>query len=198
MSSRRRLLAIALIAAAAALAGSYTWSAYIATSTNDDDSIASGTVSLTDNDSDTALLSLSAAQPGASDTGCIEVRYAGSLASTVRLYGSTSGSGLDQYLDLEITRGVYSPSDPSFDSCTNFQADSTNYIGAGSGVIYDGTLQAFPDSYAAGLVDPTSGSPESWTNGEERVYRIQVTLQNNSSAEGLDATQTFTWEARNQ
>jgi hypothetical protein len=116
----------------------------------------------------------------------------------VRLHGTTTGSGLDQYLDLKVTRGVYSPSDPAFKSCTNFQADGTNYIGAGNGVIYNGTLQAFPDDYASGLVDPLSGSPESWTTGEAHVYRIDVTLQNNFSAQNKDAAQTFRWEARNQ
>jgi hypothetical protein len=172
--------------------------AFRATAQNDGNTFASGTVSLTDNDGDTASLSLSAAMPGATDSGCIKVTYEGSLPSAVRLYGTTSGTGLDQYLDLTVTRGVYSGSEPSFDSCTNFQADSTDYIGAGNGVIYDGTLQGYPDSYASGLSDPTSGSPETWTNGEVHVYMFDVTLQSDVQAEGKTASQTFTWEARNQ
>ena len=198
MSTRRKLLALALVTAVAACAGAYTWSAFVANSKNDGDAIASGTVSLTDNDSGGALLGLAAAQPGASDTGCIKVTYGGTLPATVRLYGTTTGSGLDQYLDLTVTRGTFNPTEPAFDSCTNFQADATNYIGAGAGVVYSGTLQGFPDGYAGALVDPTSGSPESWTAGEVHVYRFQVTLQSNSAAEGLAANQTFTWEARNQ
>lgn len=198
MSLRRKLFVALAITAVAAAAGSYTWAAFVATSTNSGDTITSGTVTLSDNDADGALLSLSAALPGATDTGCIRVRYTGSLSSTVRLYGTTGGSGLDQYLDVTVTRGVYSPSEPAFDSCTNFQSDATNYIGAGAGVIYSGTLQGFPDNYAGGLVDPTAGSPEAWTATEDHVYRIQVTLQNVQAAEGLTATQTFTWEARNQ
>jgi hypothetical protein len=198
MSFRRKLFLAALVAAVAAGAGSYTWAAFVATSTNDGNTITSGTVTLSDNDADGALLSLSAALPGATDTGCIRVRYTGSLSSTVRLYGTTGGTGLDQNLDVTVTRGVYSPSEPAFDSCTNFQADATNYIGAGAGVIYSGTLQGFPDNYAGGLVDPTAGSPEAWTATEDHVYRIQVTLQNVQAAEGRTATQTFTWEARNQ
>ena len=43
-----------------------------------------------------------------------------------------------------------------------------------------------------------SGSPETWTASEKHVYRIQVTLQNNAAAAGKNATQDFTWEARNQ
>lgn len=198
MSTRRKLLALALVLALGAAAGSYTWAAFVATTQNSGNSISSGSVSLSDNDADSALLSLSAALPGASDTGCITVTYGGSLGSAVRLYGTTTGSGLDQYLDLRITRGTYSPTDPGYDSCTNFQADATNYVGAGAGVVYDGTLQGFPDSYMGGLVDPPSGPPEFWTSGEAHVYRIQVTLQSNPAAEGKDAGQAFTWEARNQ
>ena len=116
----------------------------------------------------------------------------------MRLYGTTTGSGLDQYLDLKVTRGTYNPSTPAFKSCTNFQADGTDYLGAGNGVIYTGTLQAYPDDYASGLVDPTSGAPESWSSGEVHVYRFDMTLQSNFAAQGKNATQTFRWEARNQ
>jgi hypothetical protein len=126
------------------------------------------------------------------------VTYDGTLPAAVRLHGTTTGSGLDQYLDLKVTRGTYSPSTPAFKSCTNFQPDTTNYTGAGNGVIYSGTLQGYPDDYASGLVDPLSGSPESWTTGEVHVYRVDVTLQQNFSAQGKDAAQTFRWEARNQ
>ena len=70
--------------------------------------------------------------------------------------------------------------------------DATNYIGAGAGVVYNGTLQGYADDYAGGLVDPPSGGPETWTTGEKHVYKIQVTLQNNAAAAGKNATQDFT------
>jgi hypothetical protein len=199
MSPRRRLAAlIALAALAAAGAGSVTWAAYTATAANTGDGIASGIVKLDDNDGDSALLALSAAEPGAADSGCIKVTFAGSLPSTVRLYGTTSGTGLDQYLDLRVTRGSYTPTEPSFQSCTNFQPDPTDYLGLGGGVVYDDTLQGYPDSYAAGLVDPPSGGPESWTSGESHVYKLELSLRHNLAAQGLTASQQFIWEARNQ
>jgi hypothetical protein len=199
MSRRKKLLATAfVVGVVGVLGGQATMSAFVARHANSGNTFASGTVKLDDNDNDTALLSLAAAQPGATDSGCLKVTYSGSLPSRVRLYGTTTGSGLDQYLDLRITRGIYSPSEPGFDSCTNFQPDGTNYIGAGNGVIYNGTLQGYADSYAAGLVDPLAASPETWTSGEAHVYRIEVTLQSNMAAQGLNASQTFTWEARNQ
>ena len=193
----RRYGVLVLLAVLVPAAGGATFAAYTATTKTDGNRLETGTVQLADNDGGSAAVSFSTGYPGHTDTGCIKLTYTGSLAATVRMYGTTSGTGLDQYLDVKVTRGTYSPTDPGFDSCNNFTADSTNYIGAGAGVIYDGTLQAFADDYASGLVDPTSGSPESWTNTEAHVYRIQVTLQNNAAAAGKDATQVFTWEARN-
>jgi len=189
------MLVIGLVAAAA---GSGTLAAFVATTHNDGNRIESGSVAIGDNDSDSGVLSLSGVEPGASDSGCIKVTFNGSLDSTVRLYGTTSGSGLDQYLDLKVTRGAYTGPEPAFDSCNNFQADSTDYIGQGAGVIYEGTVQGFPDDYASGVVDPPSGGPESWTTGESHVYKLDVQLRHNLAAQGLNATQSLTWEARNQ
>jgi hypothetical protein len=194
----RRFGALGVLALLVPVAGGITFAAYTATNDNTGNVVGSGSVKLSDNGDGSSMLSLSAAVPGATTSACIKVTYDGSLPATVRLQGTTTGSGLDAYLDLKITRGTYSPSDPAFKSCTNFQADGTNYIGAGNGVIYNGTLQAFPDDYASGLVDPQSGSPESWTTGEPHVYKIEVTLQSNFAAQNKDATQAFKWEARNQ
>jgi predicted ribosomally synthesized peptide with SipW-like signal peptide len=193
----RSLLAVVAIALVAALARAGTWAAYSADTMSTGNSFASGTVALTDNDSDTSKLSLTAAKPGDADSGCIVVTYTGTLDSAVRLYGTTTGSGLDAYLDLTVTRGTFPGTPPAFDSCTNFAADATDYLGSGRGVIYSGTLQGFPDDYAAGRVDPLAAGPETWTNGESHVYKLEVTLQNNLAARSLNAVQTFTWEARN-
>jgi hypothetical protein len=198
MRGWRRFGSLGVLALLVPAAGAITFAAYTATSANNGDRLEAGSVKLSDNGDGSSLLSLSGAVPGNTTSACIKVTYDGSLPATARLHGTTTGGGLDPYLDLKITRGVYSPSDPAFKSCTNFQADGTNYIGAGNGVVYNGTLQGFPDNYAAGLVDPLSGSPESWTNGEVHVYRFDVTLQSNFAAQNLDAAQTFRWEARNQ
>ena len=177
------------------VAGVGTWSAFSATTSNDSNTFSAGTVTIGDNDSNSAMLSLSAASPGDSDTACIEVGFSGTLASTVRLYGTTTGTGLDQYLDLTVTRGTL-PANPAFDTCTGFTADSTDYSGDGAGVIYKGTLQGYADSYTAGRVDPVASSPESWTNGEKHAYRFVVTVQNDDNAQGKTASQQFTWDAR--
>jgi predicted ribosomally synthesized peptide with SipW-like signal peptide len=185
------MLVLALLGLVVAIG---TWSAFSSTTSNSGNSFSTGTVILSDDDSGSAMLSISGGLPGDSDTGCIQVTYTGTLPATVRLYGTTTGTGLDQYLDLTVTRGTKSD---AFDSCADFVPDSTNYIGEGNGVVYDGTLQGYPDNYAAGLVDPVAGSPETWTNPETHAYRFVVTVQDNNNAQGLTATQSFTWEARN-
>jgi predicted ribosomally synthesized peptide with SipW-like signal peptide len=187
-------LALLLVPAIGVVVGAGSWAAFADTTVNPSSSFTAGSVDIDDNDGGTAMLTIANGIPGSSDTGCIQVSYAGSLPASVRLYGSTSGTGLDQYLDVTVTRGTISAG--AFDSCTSFTADALNYIGAGPGVIYSGTLQGYPDSFAAGLVDPP-GFPELWTSGETHAYRLTVTVQSNSAAQGRNATQTFTWEARN-
>jgi len=198
MRGWRRFAIVAALALAIPAAGGVTYAAYTATTANAGNIVEAGSVKLSDNGDGSSMLSLSGAVPGNTTSACIRVTYAGTLPASVRLHGTTTGTGLDQYLDLKVTRGVYSPTEPAFKSCTNFQADGTNYIGAGNGVIYNGTLQAYADDYASGLVDPLPGSPESWTTGEVHVYRLDVTLQNDFSAQNKDAAQAFRWEARNQ
>ena len=198
MRGWRRLGVLCVLALLVPAAGGVTFAAYTAAGANGGNSVQAGSVKLSDNGDGSSLLSLAAALPGDTTSACIKVTYDGSIPSTVRLHGTTTGTGLDAYLDLKVTRGTYSPSTPAFKSCANFQPDATNYIGAGNGIVYNGTLQGFPDDYASGLVDPLSGSPESWATGESHVFRLDVTLQSNFGAQSKTAAQVFRWEARNQ
>lgn len=192
--SARVGLTMLVLALLGMVVGLGTLSAFSDTTSNTGNAFDAGSVTIVDDDSGSAMLTITNGKPGDSDTGCIVVTFTGTLPSTVTLYGTTGGTGLDQYLDLVVTRGTKST---AFDDCSDFTPDATDYIGAGAGVIYAGTLQGYPDGFAAGITDPTGGSPEVWTNGESHAYRFQVTVQDNSAAQGLNATQTFTWEARN-
>jgi hypothetical protein len=142
----------------------------------------------------TAMFSMGSLKPGLSDTACIKVTSNGTLPNLLRLYGTTTGTGLDAYLNVVVTRGT---GGTSFDDCTGFAADTSDWRGLGAGVVYSGTLQAFPDDWAGGVVDPRVAVPEAWTTGETHTYRFAVTLADTDAAQGLTATQTFTWEARN-
>jgi hypothetical protein len=197
-STRTRVLvslaAVALVALATGFLLS-TFSSFTATTSNAANTGSAGTVAVGDNDSGTAMLTMTGLKPGDSDAGCIRVTSTGTLPSVVRLYGTTGGSGLADYLTLVVTRGSGAA---GFDDCTGFTADTTDYIGSGAGVIYSGTLQGFPDSYAAGAQDPKANSPESWTTGEGHTYRFALTVADTNAAQGLTYTQSFTWEGRNQ
>lgn len=171
----------AILALLGAIASGTVHSAFSTTTNNTANTYAAGTVVLSDNDSGSALFTMTNLKPGDTQTRCIKVDYTGSLTSAVRLYGATGGTGLDQYLTLLVRRGSFPGAPPASNACTGFTSAAT---------IHNGTLQAFPDSYAAGLDEG------SWTNGTSNVYEITVTLQDNNAAQGLTASQTFTWEAR--
>lgn len=132
-------------------------------------------------------LSLSKAGPGDSDTTCGALpRDPGGL----RLYGVTEGTGLDAYLMLTVTLGEI----PAWSgaTCEGFVSNPRNYGGIGNGVIYRGTLRAFPDEYSTGLEIPVSG-PSS--PGKVRAFRFDVSLRDAPGAQGKTAAQTFVWEA---
>jgi hypothetical protein len=155
--------------------------------------IGTGTVVLSDDDAGGAIVSLASAHPGDTSIGCILVSYTGSMDASTRLYSTVSG-GLGPYVTLIVTRGTVSA--PSFNSCASFVADAPNYIGAGQGVVYSGTLSSYPANWSSGILDPPS-SPQTWHTGDAHAYRIQVTLTNDAGAQGLSASVTFDWEAHN-
>jgi hypothetical protein len=180
------VLALAVVAAAT---GTATFAAFVSLTSNAGNSFESGTVSISDNDAAAALLSIASGKPGNSDTGCIRVTYGGSLDASVRLYASVSGA-LAPYMTLTVTRGTDAA--PSFDSCKSFTADVINYIGAGAGVIYSGTLSGFPAAYDGGIVDP-----ETWATSAAHSYKFVVSVNDDTNAQGLSSSVDFHWEARN-
>ncbi len=177
------------------VAGFSTWSAFSSTATNDANSFESGSVILSDDDSNTSMFQLTdlkPGEPGLAGAKCIKVTYSGSLSARVRLYAASTGS-LGQYLNVKVTRGTMSTS--SFPSCTGFSADVTEYIaGQGGGVVYNGTLANLPSTYETGVSHPSSA----WTNGTAAVYRFEVAVADDNNAQGKSATGvSFTWEAQN-
>jgi predicted ribosomally synthesized peptide with SipW-like signal peptide len=185
------VLALALVAAAT---GTATFAAFTSVGSSASNTIESGTVAISDNDVGAALLTLTLAKPGDSDTGCIEVTYSGSLDSSVRLYADASGAA-GSYLTLTVTRGTDWA--PAFKSCDGFTADETDYIGAGPGVIYSGALSGFPATYDAAIVDAAAGAEETWTTSEIHSYRFVISVNDDNDAQGQTGAATFYWDARN-
>ncbi len=192
--SRQILRTVLVLGVLCAAIGAATFAAFSGRTTSDSNSFAAGTVAIGDNDAGAAVVSLAAAAPGTTSSGCITVTYSGSLDSAVRLYGAVGGT-LGPYVTLTVTRGTQTT--PSFNSCAGFTPDATNYIGQGAGVMFSGALATFPATYAAGIVDPVTATPETWTTGEAHVYRLDTTLINDNNAQGKSATAAFTWEAQN-
>ena len=148
----RSLLAGVFLVGVVSLATLGTHAAFTANTKSNGNSAATGTVNLSDNDSGGAMLGLTNAALGASDTSCIRATSNGSLASDVRHHASVTGN-VAPYLSLKVTRGTGAA---GFDNCTGFAADSSNYNGDGAGVIYNGKLSNYPANWASGIVDPSN------------------------------------------
>jgi Camelysin metallo-endopeptidase len=184
--TRKILLTLAIVGAAGALASVGVFSAFSSTTSNSGNDFAAGTVTIGDNDSDGAAYDVSNAKPGDYEERCVKVTYSGSLASTVKLYrsGFTGGTGLDDYVDLAVTKG------------TGNQGDCSDFSGSTS--VYSGELKAFPATYGAGLSLTNGSGNAAWSQNDAVTYRIRATLQDDNAAQGLVAgTHTFSWEARN-
>ena len=91
--TRKQLVAGAAIPAAVLASGAMVWqssySAFSATSASPTNNWSAGTVALSDDDSNTALFTATNLKPGATGVKCIAVTSTGSLASTVKLYGTS-------------------------------------------------------------------------------------------------------------
>jgi hypothetical protein len=192
-TARNLLATVVIVGLLIAAVGAAVFSAYTSVAANQGNTFRAGSIALTDNDSGNALFTVQGFTPGDAFVRCIEVDYSstGGVQSSLRLYGQTGGTGLAQYLDLRIRRGTM-PSAGTPGDCTGFTPDVDDYEGSGQGVIFDSTLDAFGDDYAAGTSDPATA----WSDGDKAVYEITLTVQNDNAAQGLDATQDFQFEAR--
>lgn len=190
--SERRKLAVTLAATltVGVVAGTATWSAWTTETDNSGNTFSTAVVQLSDNDIGAEMFALPGMEPGTTTSRCIRVDYDGTRAAEVRLHGAaTAGDGLEDYLDLTVTRGVVS-SGP-FGDCTNFTADATDYTGNGAGVLFDGVMSAYPADWNTGLADPNAA----WADGESHYYMFTIEVVDDNNAQGKNVTQTFAWEA---
>ena len=185
----RSLLAIG---AAGAIAGFGTFSAFSSSTENPGNKIETGTVVLSDNDSDSALYSVTGAAGGTSVDRCITVAYTGDLDADVKLYLPDAVGALGQYVDMTVTAGT--DATPVFGDCTGFVAD-------GAPIFDSATLQDFRaahSGWANGLVYNPGGDTK-WEQGDSVTFRVQLTVQNDNAAQGkVTGDHRLVWEARNQ
>jgi predicted ribosomally synthesized peptide with SipW-like signal peptide len=191
MSRLRAALATFLVIGAVGLvAGAGTFAAFSATSGNSGNTFAAGTVALSDNDAGSAMWSVTNRIPGDTVTTCIRLSYTGTLPADVKIYSASAVNTVDQYLNFSVDKGTM-PGGTTFPNCTGFSSQST---------IYSGTVQGFKNAsnaYGNG-VGAYPGAQTQWNQNDTLVYRFTVTLQNNTGAQGLTSTTSYTWEARNQ
>ena len=137
-----------------------------------------------------AVISAAGAQPGSFGSGCVVIRYTGTLDARVRMYlrpTDIGGTGLAPYLTLRVADGT--GTDPS---CADFAADRTLYNPAG----LTDTTKTVPGFAAASHDYATGVSDWAATPGAERTYRIDWRLQDDNAAATRTADLTFTWEAQ--
>jgi len=196
MSNRSKVLrTLLLLGIVACIAGAGVFSAFSSQTENPGNMITTGTVTIEDNDSGTALYSMSAAKPGESKTSCIKVTYKGSLSATVKLFTPSTIGALGPYVNLKIEAGTQTSS--TFPSCTEFTPASSG------ATVYEGTLSAFAtehNTYAAGITtNPASATK--WETENSVVYRFTATVSAgapNSAQGATTGSHAFTWEAQNQ
>ena len=189
-SIRTRMVArYAAVPVALLLSSLFVWrasyAASSATTSNGPNNWTAGAVSLSDDDTGSAMFTASDLKPGDTGSRCIVVTYGGSVASAVKLYASKTGT-LGQYLDLTVqegTGGSYATGNP----CSSFTS---------TGTLYTGTVDGFAASstnFASGV-----GTFAPTSNGQTKAYRFTYTLQaaTPGSAQGTTAGATFTWEAQ--
>lgn len=145
--------------------------------------MATGTVNLNDDDTNTALFTATYLKPGSTGTKCVAVTSTGSLASTVKLYSTNAATtkNLSSYINLTITQGTGG----SFGSCTGFTALTT-----GSSV-YTGTV----DNLTTTATGVGTWTP---TGTASRTYQVAYTVSNSApdTTQGGTANLGLTWEAQ--
>src|SRR4051794_9534286 len=102
----KKLVAGAAVPLAVMVSGGLVWqssySAFSATTASPTNNWTAGSVALADDDSNSAMFNAGNLKPGSTGSKCIVVTSSGSLASTVKLYGTshTTTKSLSDYLNL--------------------------------------------------------------------------------------------------
>lgn len=183
--TRKLLLTTLVVGATSAVAGLGVFAAFTATTKNTGNSIASGTVTIEDNDGTQSLYTVDNMGPGSSTQRCIRVKYTGSLPSTVKLYRSAVTNGVAFNLQVERGSGLSG----TYPSCAGFTSAAT---------VFTGSLATFPSTYATA----PDARGTAWAANDQVDYRFTITVVDdpdpNAHATVVSSgNHEFTWEARN-
>jgi hypothetical protein len=162
--------------------------AFTSTTSNGTNTFATGTVALSDNDSGTALFTASNLKPGSTGTACIRVTYSGSLASAIKVYGSSASAtnSLDTYLTWTVEEG--SSGATSFPSCTGFVLQ---------GSLFSNTLATFAASHTGWANGLTATWAPSSTSSRDFRFTYTLSAAAPNSTQNSTAQIAVVWEAQN-
>ncbi|HQY33731.1 MAG TPA: hypothetical protein PLS68_07155 [Actinotalea sp.] len=194
MALPRKAVVAAAVPVGFLLSGVLVWQASYAAFSDTTDSTGNtweaGSVSLTDNDTGTALFTVSGLTPGETGSRCIVVHYGGDVFANVKTYGAfhdtdANGTpdavGLAPYLNLTVTLGTGAQPD-----CTDFSPGGATFTGTA-----DAFVTAHHDFATGGLTWMTAAAAP-----EDATYRITYQLADDDAAQGQDLTLDVIWEAQ--
>lgn len=177
------------VLASGVIVSTASYAAFTASTDNSGNAWSAGALTLTDDDAGSAMFTIDDLEPGSTGENCIAVTSGGSLASEIRLYteNATQTNGLDQYLNLEITRGTGG----GYGSCDDFVPNADEV----DSMVFSGSLA----SLTAAAVDHASGVG-AWASegdGDEQVFRVSYSLSDATpnTAQGGSAGVDLVWEA---
>ena len=184
------LLGLALVAA---MITRTSEAAFTATTDNTGNTFSAGTITLTDDDTVTAMFNVAGMEPGDIATGCIEVTYGGTIAApqAVKLYSSGTmtdvggTNGLSTHLLLTIEEG----SGATFNDCSTF-TPGTTLLGPTSLADFNSLRTSYADGVVSWIPTATDLS---------RSYRMTVELDGatpNSEQGASTENLGFVWEVQ--
>jgi hypothetical protein len=185
------LLAVPAAVAVSGLVVSHaSYSAYSATTVNPTSNWTTGSVALSDDDTNTAAFTAKNQKPGSTGKRCIVVTSTGSLPAAVKLYATAASTtnNLASYIDLTVTQGTGG----SFGDCAGYTPLATG------GTLFTGTAATFGSSYT-GYANGLGGWATTGAPSESRTYQISYTVNTAApdSTQGGTAAFGLTWEAQN-
>ncbi len=202
---RRRAARLSAPVVGMLAAGLLVWqgstAAFTAQTTNTADAWATGNLNLTNDGGSggtyagatAALFNETLVKPGSTGAKCINVRSTGNLPGTLKLFrGALTGTNAANLAsNLVVTVDAVAPSA----SAPIVAADCSGYTGGSTGAVYNGTLSAFPTSYAGAA----SSGALSGATIQYVTYRIGWTMPAavaDNSLQSSSAVADLIWEVQ--
>jgi hypothetical protein len=187
MRRRRRTLAVLAACALVVTSGivvvdvARSRAAFSGSSPTVGNAFSTGSVTLSDDSSGSALFAGTDLVPGLPFTSCLTVTYDGTVApAAVKLYAASVSGTLAEYVDLTVEEGTGG----GYGSCTGFVAATTRYTGG---------LSAFGSAYpSAANALALAAAP---TAGSSRVVRFTLAVQDVTAAQNASSAATLTFLA---